>query len=30
MPLEKFDDAFSILESGQAGKVLFYPNGAAK
>ena len=30
MPLEKFEDAFSLLESGQAGKVLFYPNGAAK
>ena len=30
MPLEKFDDAFSLLESGQAGKVLFYPNGSAK
>ena len=30
MPLEKFDDAFSLLESGQAGKILFYPNGAAK
>jgi len=30
MPLEKFDDAFSLLESGQAGKILFYPNGSAK
>jgi threonine 3-dehydrogenase len=29
MPLEKFDDAFSLLESGQAGKILFYPNGTA-
>jgi len=30
MPLEKFEDAFSLLESGQAGKVLFYPNGSSK
>ena len=30
MPLEKFEDAFSLLESGQAGKVLFYPNGSPK
>ncbi|MGA9998626.1 MAG: zinc-binding dehydrogenase, partial [Candidatus Acidiferrales bacterium] len=30
MPLEKFDDAFSLLESGRAGKILFYPNGSAK
>ena len=30
MPLEKFDDAFSLLESGQAGQILFYPNGSAK
>jgi len=30
MPLEKFADAFSLLESGQAGKVLFYPNGSPK
>ena len=30
MPLEKFDDAFALLESGQAGKILFYPNGSAK
>jgi threonine 3-dehydrogenase len=28
MPLEKFDDAFALLESGQAGKILFYPNGS--
>ena len=25
--LEKFQDAFALLEGGQAGKVLFYPNG---
>jgi threonine 3-dehydrogenase len=30
MPLEKFDDAFALLESGQAGKILFYPNGSPK
>jgi threonine 3-dehydrogenase len=30
MPLEKFDEAFSLLESGQAGKVLLYPNGSPK
>jgi threonine 3-dehydrogenase len=30
VPLEKFADAFSLLESGQAGKVLFYPNGGPK
>lgn len=30
LPLEKFDDAFSLLESGQAGKILFYPNGSPK
>jgi threonine 3-dehydrogenase len=28
--LEKFVDAFSLLESGQAGKILFYPNGSPK
>jgi threonine dehydrogenase-like Zn-dependent dehydrogenase len=28
MPLEKFADAFTLLERGQAGKVLFYPNGS--
>jgi threonine 3-dehydrogenase len=27
LPLDKFADAFSLLESGQAGKVLLYPNG---
>jgi hypothetical protein len=30
MPLDKFDEAFSLLESGQAGKVLLYPNGSPK
>ncbi len=27
LSLERFDDAFSLLEKGQAGKILFYPNG---
>jgi len=30
MPLEKFEDAFSLLEKGQAGKVLLFPNGSPK
>jgi threonine 3-dehydrogenase len=30
LPLDKFDDAFSLLESGQAGKILLYPNGSPK
>jgi len=30
MPLEKFADAFTLLETGQAGKVLLFPNGAMK
>jgi len=30
LPLDKFKDAFSLLESGQAGKILFYPNGSPK
>jgi len=30
LPLEKFDSAFSLLESGQAGKILLYPNGSPK
>jgi threonine 3-dehydrogenase len=30
LPLDKFDEAFSLLESGQAGKVLLYPNGSPK
>jgi len=25
--LEKFDQAFALLQGGHAGKVLFYPNG---
>jgi threonine 3-dehydrogenase len=28
MPLDRFADAFSLLEKGQASKILFYPNGA--
>jgi len=27
LPIEKFEQAFSLLESGQAGKILLYPNG---
>jgi len=27
MGLERFDDAFALLEKGAAGKILFYPNG---
>jgi threonine 3-dehydrogenase len=30
MALEKFAEAFSLLEAGQAGKILFYPNGMPK
>ena len=30
LPLDNFKDAFSLLESGQAGKILFYPNGSPK
>ena len=30
LSLDKFNDAFSLLESGQAGKVLLYPNGSPK
>jgi threonine 3-dehydrogenase len=30
MPLEKFADAFTLLETGQAGKILLLPNGAMK
>jgi threonine 3-dehydrogenase len=30
LPLEKFESAFSLLESGQAGKILLYPNGFHK
>lgn len=29
MPLERFADAFALLQGGLAGKVLFYPNGAS-
>ena len=28
MSLDRFADAFSLLEKGQAGKVLFYPDGS--
>jgi threonine 3-dehydrogenase len=28
MPLDRFADAFSLLEKGQASKILFYPNGS--
>ena len=27
LPIEKFEQAFALLESGQAGKILLYPNG---
>jgi threonine 3-dehydrogenase len=30
MPLEKFESAFSLLESGKASKILLYPNGSPK
>ncbi len=30
MPLERFADAFSLLQGGLAGKVLFYPNGTSR
>jgi threonine 3-dehydrogenase len=30
MPLDRFADAFSLLEKGQANKILFYPNGAPR
>ena len=30
LPLDRFAEAFQLLESGQAGKVLFYPNGSLK
>jgi len=30
VPLDNFEQAFSLLESGLAGKILFYPNGANK
>ncbi|HEV2304740.1 MAG TPA: L-threonine 3-dehydrogenase [Candidatus Acidoferrales bacterium] len=28
LPLDRFADAFKLLETGQAGKILFYPNGS--
>lgn len=30
LPLDKFADAFKMLESGLPGKVLFYPNGVPR
>ena len=30
MSLDRFADAFALLQGGQAGKVLFYPNGAPR
>ena len=30
LTLDRFADAFKLLESGQAGKILFYPNGTPK
>ena len=30
LPLDRFADAFKLLETGQAGKILFYPNGTPK
>lgn len=29
LPLDRFAEAFKLLETGQAGKILFYPNGDA-
>ena len=28
LPLDKYAEAFALLESGEAGKILFYPNGS--
>jgi threonine 3-dehydrogenase len=28
LPLDKYEEAFALLESGEAGKILFYPNGS--
>jgi threonine 3-dehydrogenase len=28
LPLDRFADAFKMLEGGLAGKILFYPSGA--
>lgn len=30
LPLDRFLEAFNLLEKGQAGKILFYPNGGAE
>jgi threonine 3-dehydrogenase len=30
MPLDSFSEAFSLLEKGQASKILFYPNGVPR
>ena len=30
LSLDQFADAFSLLQGGQAGKILFYPNGAPR
>jgi threonine dehydrogenase-like Zn-dependent dehydrogenase len=30
MPLERFADAFSLLQGGLAGKVILYPEGSPK
>jgi Zn-dependent alcohol dehydrogenase len=29
LPLDSYKEAFSLLESGEAGKILFIPNGNA-
>ena len=29
LPIEKFEQAFALLQSGQAGKILLYPNGVS-
>ena len=29
LPLDKYAEAFALLESGEAGKILFYPNGSS-
>jgi threonine 3-dehydrogenase len=30
MSLDRFDEAFALLKGGQAGKILFYPNGVPR
>ena len=30
MPLDRFSDAFKLLQAGRAEKVLLYPNGLAR